>query len=183
MKNLPLFDVDQYKKILAFALAAHGKQKTPTGLPYSYHIVSVSMEVINSLPMLGLSYREANIAITCALLHDIKEDTKALLNFNLDITDSFVIFDGVDALTKNTNLPTKQEQMIDSLNRLLTQDNCIQLVKLCDRITNLDPAPAQWSKQKIIDYKNEAILIHETLKNSNEYLADKLLNKIENYLT
>jgi len=183
MKNYnELYSTKVYKDALAFALKAHKEQKTPEGLPYSFHICSVANEIINSLSMHNISYDKANIAIACALLHDVNEDTSTIVSKNtlkLENIDSVVA--GVAALTKDETLGTKQEQMKDSLNRLVKQPYCVQMVKLADRITNLAPAPLFWNKAKRQSYVNEAKLILDTLKDSNDYLASKLQYKIENY--
>ena len=137
-----LFSVEIYKNVLAFALKAHGNQKTPEGLPYSFHIVSVATEIINSLSQHRISYDEANVAVACALLHDVLEDTETTMGTeSLDIPNIEAVLTGVWALTKKEKLPTKQEQMQDTLERLKQQPKCVQMVKLADRITNLAPAP------------------------------------------
>jgi len=176
-----LFSTDIYKKALAFALKAHKTQTTPEGLPYSFHIVSVALEVINSLYHHSISYDEANIAICCALLHDVNEDTDTRVTDVLHVKNIDLVIAGVQALTKDETLSTKQAQMKDSLTRLKQQPKCIQMVKLADRITNLAPAPDFWNRKKREDYVNEAKMILESLKDSNSYLAQKLQDKIENY--
>lgn len=105
-----LYSTKIYKDTLAFALKAHKEQKTPEGLPYSFHIVSVANEIINSLSQNPISYDEANVAIACALLHDVKEDTgeevsKYTIEFPTNNVD--VVVSGVFALTKDTSLPSK----------------------------------------------------------------------------
>ena len=84
-------------------------------------------------------------------------------------------------MTKNEKLPTKQEQMQDSLKRLKQQPKCVQMVKLADRITNLAPAPDFWNEAKRKAYVEEAKQILEALKDSNPFLASKLQYKIDNY--
>lgn len=177
-----LFSTRVYKESLAFALKAHGDQKTPSDLPYSFHICSVALEIINSLSQHRISYEEANVAIACALLHDVLEDTETSLGINsIDIPNVEIVLQGVWALTKKEDLPTKAEQMQDSLKRLQEMPKCVQMVKLADRITNLAPAPIFWNRAKREAYVNEAKLILEALKGSNPYLEKKLLKKIENY--
>lgn len=172
-----LFSVDLFKKNLSIALIAHGNQKTPHKLPYSFHIMSVTTEIINSLPFEQISFDEANTAIACALLHDVLEDTNYdLLNKNIDL----MILDGVKALTKNSML-LKEEQMQDSINRLQLLPNYIQMVKLADRITNLGIPPKHWTKEKKEKYLNEAILIEKSLKSPNLFLNKKLQEKIQEY--
>jgi hypothetical protein len=178
-----LYSAKIYKDILAFALKAHGEQKTPNGLPYSFHIVSVANEIINSLSMHKISYDEANVAIACALLHDVNEDTdeevsKYTIEFPSQNVD--IVTRGVAALTKDETLP-KPQQMKDSLKRLKEMPYCVQMVKLADRITNLAPAPKFWNKNKRKAYLDEAKFILKELGSSNKYLADKLQNKIDNY--
>ncbi len=177
-----LFSVEEYKEVFAFALKAHGEQKIPLGLPYSFHIVSVANEIINSLLHYNITYEEANISIACALLHDVLEDTDTTIKIDsLDIPNMQIVLKGVSALTKDTNLPSKKEQMQDSLKRLKQQPKCVQMVKLADRITNLTPAPIFWNQSKRKYYADEAKIILEVLKDSNPYLANKLQYKIDNY--
>jgi len=177
-----LYSTKIYKEALAFALKAHKTQTTPNNLPYSFHIVSVANEIINSLSRHHISYDEANIAITCALLHDVNEDTDTKVSKQtLELENIETITAGVAALTKDDTLPTKQEQMKDSLNRLKKMPACVQMVKLADRITNLDPAPPFWNKKKREAYVDEAKTILTALKDSNPYLAKKLQEKIDNY--
>jgi (p)ppGpp synthase/HD superfamily hydrolase len=55
------------------------------------------------------------------------------------------------------------------------------MVKLADRISNLQAPPHYWSKQKITQYREEAKTILMALTNKNEYLHNRLTQKIENY--
>ena len=176
-----LYSTKVYKDALAFALKAHGEQKTPEGLPYSFHIVSVANEIINSLSMHAIPYDEANVAICCALLHDVNEDTDTRVTDALHVENISEVIEGVQALTKDETLPSKQEQMTDSLKRLKLQPKCVQMVKLADRITNLAPAPLFWNELKRKSYRDEAKMILKTLEDSNPYLAQKLQHKIDNY--
>ena len=177
-----LFSTAVYKNALAFALKAHGEQKTPEGLPYSFHITSVALEVINSLSMHRISHDEANVAIACALLHDVQEDTDTRIGTNsLDISDIKIVLQGIWALTKDKTLPTKEEQMQESLNRLRAQPRCVQMVKLADRITNLAPAPDYWNEEKRKSYAQEAQMILDALRGCNPYLEERLQYRIDNY--
>ena len=82
---------------------------------------------------------------------------------------------------KNKKLPGKQEQMLDSLQRIKQQPLEVGMVKLADRITNLQPPPHYWTKEKINSYREEAQIILDTLGCSNEFLAQRLADKIKNY--
>ena len=177
-----LFSVSFFKENLAFALKAHGAQKTPHGLPYSMHLVRVAMEVINALSQEPLSYDEANVAIACALLHDVHEDTTVRISRHTCLGgNAEVIAKGVEALTKNTMLPTKAAQMKESLQKLSKRQNCVGMVKLADRITNLDTPPTHWDDAKKHYYLEESKLILEALGYTHAYLAQKLRDKIGHY--
>lgn len=177
-----LFSTDVYKEALSFALKAHDEQKTPGGLPYIFHVANVANEVINSFGVEKIPYDEANAAISCALLHDVQEDTPWVVNrHNVDLPHIYSVMWGVDALTKDTSLPNKQEQMHKSLKALQNQPKFVQMVKLADRITNLAPAPLFWNKAKREAYVEEAKQILKALKGANSYLEQKLQDKIDNY--
>lgn len=175
-----MFCQENYIKTLEFAALAHKEQKTPKGFPYLAHITCVAMEVINACEKSKLDEEKANLAISCALLHDVIEDTDftyddIFVNFGLEVAE------GVEALTKNKELDSKQEQMRDSIERLLAQPYEVQMVKLADRITNLSVPPKHWDNEKIKAYQKEASFILSCLKNSNIYLAKRLEEKIESY--
>lgn len=175
-----MFSQENYIEVLNFAALAHGEQKTPKGLPYLAHITCVAMEVINACEKSQLEQNKTDLAISCALLHDVIEDTNITYN-EIYVKFGDKIANGVEALTKDKTKSTKQEQMKDSLERLLAQPYEIQMVKLADRITNLGIPPKHWDSEKMKKYQEEASLILSCLKNSNIYLAKRLEEKIEEY--
>jgi len=169
---------EHYIKALLFAAYAHNSQRVPgTELPYLAHLTMVSMEVMAALAVEdGL---DGNLAIQCALLHDILEDTPVTLeqfmeNFGEQVTN------GVHALTKNDILP-KDEKMADSLARIRQQPREVWMVKLADRITNLQPPPKHWTVEKMQSYQQEARQIYEALHEGSPALAARLKQKIEEY--
>lgn len=173
-----LFDLDQYQKTLHFANQAHIDQKMPDGKsPYLLHICQVATEVSAALQF--MPNLDANLAMQCALLHDTIEDTKIT---KADIEQNFgeTVAAGVWALTKDEKLP-KNEQMLNSLEKLLEQSVEVQMVKLADRIVNLQAPPDYWDKNKKIAYQTEARLILDKLGEANSYLAKRLEEKIINY--
>lgn len=169
---------DVYIKAYRYAALAHQGQQVPgTPFPYLAHVSLVSMEVIAAL---GIEeFNDGDLAIQCALLHDVIEDTDITYE---EIEKEFgkEVADGVLALTKDENLP-KERQMFDSLERIQQQPDEIWAVKLADRITNLQPPPASWSAEKKEAYKLQAIEIYEALKEASPFLAERLQHKIENY--
>ena len=175
-----MFSQENYIEVLNFAAIAHGEQKTPKDLPYIAHITCVAMEVINACEKSSLDEEKANLAISCALLHDVIEDANITYD-ELYMKFGEKVANGVEALTKDKTLASKQEQMKDSIERLLTQPYEVQMVKLADRITNLGIPPKHWDNEKIKKYQEEAGFILSCLCNSNIYLSKRLKEKIENY--
>ena len=174
-----MFSPDRYVDAMRFAAAAHNAQKEPgCDLPYLVHVVSVAAEVIAALPT--MPELDADLAVTCALLHDTVEDTSVTLD---EIRSRYgdTVATGVAALTKNGKLPTKTEQMADSLRRIKEQPREIAIVKLADRITNMGTPPHTWSKDKCATYLVEAGLIADTLGYASPVLEARLRSRIERY--
>lgn len=173
-----IWSPDKYLRALDFATNAHDYQKIPgTENPYVIHVVKVAMEVM-SLYSSHPAYN-FDLAVQCALLHDTIEDTSVSYN---DIATGFGIdvADGVLALTKDKNLPTK-DQMQDSLDRILQQPFEIAMVKLADRITNLSKPPSFWSNEKKSTYLKEAGLILGELGPVSLRLRTRLAERIKSY--
>lgn len=182
LKNTEMETQTLYQKAIEFAAIKHQEkeQKVPgTDLPYIVHLSNVAMEIF--IAASNTDNFDLNFAVQVALLHDTIEDTST--DFD-ELTNEFGIgiANGVSALTKNRDLP-KEQQMLDSLTRIKKLPKEVRAVKLADRITNLQPPPKYWNKEKIQKYKNEATLICETLKGGNQYLENRLMMKIKEYET
>ena len=173
-----MYSPDRYVEAMRFAAAKHNGQKEPGhDLPYLVHLVSVAAEVIAALPTTRLA--NPDLAVVCALLHDTVEDTPTPLDevaakFGNDVAA------GVSALTKNDKLP-KPEQMPDSLRRIREQPPEIAVVKLADRITNLSEPPHYWTPEKRVKYREEAIVIADTLGYASQTLDARIRARIERY--
>lgn len=164
-----------------FASKIHNGQNVPgSKLPYINHIGHVAMEIMARIAQHGGSISRPDLAIQCALLHDSIEDTETTC---LDIENMFGadVANGVLALTKNSALETKEVQMRDSLSRISKQPDEIWMVKMADRITNLQPPPKGWNREKIGKYHKEAKIIHASLKRADAVLAERLEKKILDY--
>jgi len=94
-----------------------------------------------------------NLAIQCAFFHDVLEDTDATESA-VEVAFGPLVLRGIRALTKNKALPPA-ERMKDSLRH--------------------------WTAERIAGYRDEAQLIHDSLKHCHEWLATRLLRKIEEY--
>ena len=173
------WDQDSYIKAWNYASSIHLGQTIPgSDISYINHLGLVAMEAMSAIN--GSDIETPNLMILCALLHDSIEDTATSYE---DIKKEFgaQVAAGVMALTKNEELPTKQLQMSDSLLRIKQQPQEVWMVKLCDRITNLQPPPRHWQKEKIENYRKEAMTILEQLGESNALLAERLKTKIDQY--
>jgi (p)ppGpp synthase/HD superfamily hydrolase len=177
-KMKPNWSQETYIKAYKFAAQAHQGQKIPgSEIPYIMHISFVSMEVIAALNA-DTEY-DGNLAIQCAILHDTIEDTNTTYE---QIKTEFgeAVANGVLALTKNNSL-AKHLQMADSLQRIKQQPKEIWIVKLADRISNLQAPPHYWHIEKITKYREEGIQIYQALKDASDFLASRLAKKIEDY--
>ncbi|MEI7772357.1 MAG: HD domain-containing protein [Chloroflexales bacterium] len=173
-----MWSQDRYLAAYHFAARAHRGQIYPgTDLPYIMHLAFVSMEVIAALR--DGPGRDGDLAVQCALLHDVVEDTRVGY---AEIAAAFgaAVADGVLALTKDAALP-KAAQMADSLRRIRLQPPEVWMVKLADRITNLQPPPAHWTPAKALRYRDEAEQIYAALADASPALAARLRAKIAGY--
>ncbi len=174
------FSADEYRRALEFAARAHKGQLVPgSELPYLVHLASVASEVIAAALSAPFDRFHLGLAVTCALLHDTLEDTKTT---EAEVESAFGtdVLHGVRALTKNAQLP-KAAQMDDSLLRILKEPREVAMVKLCDRINNLQEPPHYWTREKRIAYQQEARRILAALGPASEFLRNRLSNKIEEY--
>jgi guanosine-3',5'-bis(diphosphate) 3'-pyrophosphohydrolase len=166
-----------YQDAIKFATYKHleKRQKVKgTKLPYVVHLSNVAMEIFMAAP----HTKDFNLiyAIQAALLHDTIEDTATTFD---EIKESFGedIAIAVLALSKDNNLP-KNKQILDSLARIKKLQKEVWAVKLADRITNLQPPPASWSRARNIKYLKESQVILDELRDGNQYLANRLEAKI-----
>lgn len=168
-----------YQRAMKFAGEKHFEQKVPGSKSnYLLHLSNVAMEIL-------LAHKEKEdfdleYTIQVAILHDIIEDTET--NFE-ELTEAFGldVSNGVLALTKNIALESKEQQMVDSLARINLLRKEVGIVKIADRITNLQKPPTHWENSKIQYYCQQAKMIANELKGKNEYLENRLTNKISEY--
>ena len=168
------WSIDRYVAALRFAAERHGAQLVPgSALPYVVHVASVAAEVITALR----PGDDGDLAVCAALLHDTIEDTGTQRDA---IAAAFgaAVADGVLALSKDKTQP---DPMADSLARIRAQPREIWMVKLGDRITNLAPPPAHWSRDKCRAYREQAIAICDALGAASPALEARLRARIASY--
>lgn len=174
------WDQDTYLKAWNYASTIHLGQTIPgSDISYINHLGLVSMEATAAIAN-NPNIENPNLLVLCALLHDSIEDTHTTFE-DIENTFGLDVANGVLALSKNEELSTKKEQMDDSIRRIKQQPKEVWMVKLCDRITNLQPPPKHWDTDKILRYRDEAICIVNQLGEANEFLAARLKLKIDGY--
>jgi len=176
---MKVFTQEKHMEAWRFAALKHVGQLVPgTELPYIVHVGAVAMEVLAALR--DEPEFKVELAVCCALLHDTVEDTETSLD-ELKSVFGEAIAAGVAGLTKDKTMPDKRSQMLDSLSRLKQLPKEVQMVKLADRISNLQPPPHYWTPEKCGRYRAEAQLILDKLQGASPVLAERLAAKIENY--
>ncbi len=177
------WDQELYRSAWDYASHAHKGQTYGSiiqgeAVDYINHVANVAMEVICALP--ATPEYDGNLAVQCALLHDTIEDTEVSYEI-LEERFGSAVADGVLALSKNPNVEGKDAQMKDSLARICRQPYEVWSVKVADRIANLQQPPHYWDKAKCQRYKDESILIRNTLHHANPVLLSRLDRKIVDY--
>jgi len=170
-------NTDLFHKALRLAAWAHYGQVTKFGDPYITHPMAAAGEVMAAV-MAG-EKADVDLAAITALLHDVVEKSDVTI---ASIRKDFgkAIADGVFAMTKNRELP-KEEQLRDSLIRILEQPKEIAMVKLGDRISSMLPPPPEWSIEKIETVTGNAGMILQMLGEASPFLQKRLEKKINFY--
>ena len=130
----PAADEDAVNRAYVYAMQKHGHQTRASGDPYFSHPVEVAYKLTQ--------YKLDTSSIITALLHDTVEDTDATLD---EIKDMFgeEISNLVDGVTKLNRLEIKSEssKQAENFRKLviaMSQDLRVLLVKLADRLHNME---------------------------------------------
>ncbi len=148
-----MINQDNIKKAWFFAANAHKHKRYPKdNLPYLVHLGDVAFEIF----AVKESIKDLELALTCAILHNVIEDTSISYE---NIVERFgkSVANGVLALTKDKSL-LKSQQMVDFLQRISQQPPEIGTVKMADRIYRLHQSigTTKRLKRKIQNYyKND----------------------------
>lgn len=175
-----MWSQDKFLKAWNFAAEAHSGQTVPgSRRAYINHVGSVAMEILAAVAR-RRDVARPDLAVQCALLHDVVEDTPTTIA-EIEATFGADVAAGVEALTKDPTLGSKAAQMADSLRRIRREPREVWMVKMADRITNLQKPPGHWRPDKITRYREEAQLIHDKLHEGCPVLAERLARKIADY--
>jgi guanosine-3',5'-bis(diphosphate) 3'-pyrophosphohydrolase len=171
---------EAYQKAIKFAGEVHANQKIPgSNANHMVHISNVAMELL-------VAYQnqpdfDIILAIQVGILHDSIEDNPDVNHSTIAQEFGLEVADGVLALSKDTSIVLKSDKIKDSVQRILKQPKEIALVKLADRITNLQKPPSTWSNEKILAYYKDAKYILQKLKGHNEYLDIRFIDELNKY--
>jgi len=119
-----------------------------------------------------------DVILQMALLHDVLEDTPTTVQ-ELSLHFEQPVVDGVALLSKKCN--GQKFSFAEYIDRLKGASKEVALVKLCDRITNLQRPPEFWKTEKILAYLQESKTILDALGGCHFYAARRLALKIDDY--
>lgn len=144
-------------------------------LPYATHVAMVANELIfaNQQESVG----ELEVALSAALLHDVLEDT-AITQDALEEVFGARVTSTVASLSKNLIVPFSEEGYLQAI---ALHSREAAAIKLCDRITNLQSAPATWTHGKRASYLVESEQILRLLGHAHAYLRQRLIDTMARY--
>lgn len=173
-----LWDDKMFYEALLFATKAHDgqKMKHPIDVPYAAHIFGVFGNAIKYAT--NEKNVDWNLLACAALLHDTIEDTAVTYE---QICEKFgkAVADGVLALSKNKKMG--KDAMMDSVARIKMQPKEVAIVKMADRLFNMQCRVPAWTEEKQEKYKQEAIYIAQNLGFACKPLKRALFETIERY--
>ncbi|MBQ4376484.1 MAG: bifunctional (p)ppGpp synthetase/guanosine-3',5'-bis(diphosphate) 3'-pyrophosphohydrolase [Bacteroidales bacterium] len=133
----PLSDKDAQDIFRAYTMAkkAHSGTRRKSGEPYIFHPLAVALIAVQEV---GLG----PIAVICALLHDVVEDTDITLD---DLREVFgrrvaVIVDGVTKIEDVMLMQNSESKQAENYRKILLSmcdDVYVIFLKLCDRLHNM----------------------------------------------
>ena len=136
-KNSPLTQKQEDEIFRAFSLAkkAHSGTRRKSGEPYIFHPLAVALIAVQAV---GLG----PIAVVCALLPDVVEDTDITLDQIRTIFGDRVaaIVDGVTKIEDVLFMPTTESKQAENYRKILLSmcnDAYVIFLKLCDRLHNM----------------------------------------------
>ena len=152
-------DEDLLNRAYVFSMKAHGSQKRASGDAYFSHPVEVAAILAD--------YKLDCATIATALLHDTVEDTVATIEQISDLfgPDVARLVDGVTKLAKLELHPEANHQAENFRKLVLAMSNDIRvlLVKLADRLHNMQTLNYLKSKEKRLRIATETMEIYAPL--------------------
>lgn len=182
MTGMTIWSQDGFLRAWNFASTAHaGHLAKGTDEPESYlrHLGPVAAEVMAAIAARD-DVADPDLAVQCAILHDVVEDTRVSIA-QIEAEFGAEVAAGVAALTRDEAAGDRTAQILDSLERIRARPREVWMVKLADRITNLQPPPLEWDEAEVAAYRRQALEIHDALAEACPILGPRLAAKIEAY--
>ncbi len=133
----PLTPQEEDSILRAFSIAnkAHAGTRRKSGEPYIFHPLAVAMIAVKEV---GLG----PIAVVCALLHDVVEDTDITLDELRSVFGDRVarIVDGVTKIEDVIELQSNRSKQAENYRKILLSmcdDAYVIFLKICDRLHNM----------------------------------------------
>lgn len=132
MPKMNAEDRTMVRKAYELAASAHSSQRRKSGEPYIHHPIEVARICVKQI---GLG----PTAITCALLHDVVEDTPVTLEEIQEQFGSRVsrIVDGLTKLDGTYKAENMQAENFKKVLSTLVDDVRVALIKISDRLHNM----------------------------------------------
>ena len=169
-------DFSNYWNALTFAFTKYGSLKRKgNDLPYIIHPI----RIISILRAVGFSEFEHDDLMIAALFHDLCEDTNTKLE-EIDMLFGERVSSIVNELTKPEDVKGhKKDQWLENFKNRSRES---KIIKIADRIDNLMEMVNDWTLEKQKQYANQAKIILESCKDSNQELVNKLEEVIKKIL-
>jgi len=147
------------RKALNLAMDAHKNTRRKNGEPYIYHPLDVALITLHEI---GLG----TVAVVCALLHDVVEDSDYTLEY-IEMHFGGKVKDIIDGLTKieeipEVNTPSMQAENFRKVIISLSEDVRVILIKLADRLHNMRTLDAM-APEKQMKIASETLFLYAPL--------------------
>ena len=164
LRHNPAADISLIQRAYRFAEAAHKGQFRQSGHFYIIHPLSVAM-ILARLQM-------DEVTIAAALLHDVLEDTPVVARQVLDTFQNEELLFLVESVTKASastlafeNSKIDKAEDFRKLFLAMASDVRVVLIKLADRLHNMQTLGAKGDEEKIRRIADETLYIYAPLAN------------------
>ena len=141
---LPAPTLDAPDEAVAFAVERHGEQRRPAGEPYVEHLLEALAVLVEAV-----EERDPD-TLRAAVLHDVVEDTPATLD---EVRERFG-----DRVAELVGWVTKTESREEYLVRLRSAPPAALVVKLADRLSNVQRLDTHPRSEQRLRYRNETLV-------------------------
>jgi (p)ppGpp synthase/HD superfamily hydrolase len=166
-RRVPEADLVALDEAVAFATRWHGDQKRPAGEPYVEHLLEATRVLVEAIGVTDVDVLRA------AVLHDVVEDTACTLD---DVRVRFGprVAEFVDWVTKPPRAQgqSREEARAAYLERLRGAPDEAIVVKLADRLSNVQRLDTHPRPEKRRDYYNETVRSIVPLSERDPWLRD-----------